>query len=175
MTDFYNWLQDNIILARMAFDSIGVKAQVGFYGTGCGSPYTVNQETANLMEIYATDCYFENVTEVVQHLLTVYETFQVPIVLGEWGDIWAATDTDPVTKAVHVNTLFLELANPPWPPGTFKGFNYWRDKGDNHEGALSPLTNGTYVLNLAGLVIQHWFRSNETQVRTIPVLPPHQL
>ena len=128
-----------MILDRMAFKKIGVNVSVGFWGLGC-SNNNLGNSTIEEMFVFATDCYFENVTETISHLKYVYELYKLPVVLGEWGDIWD-NGTEPIMALrVHLLLYYLSLWN---NSKQFLGYNYWRDVGEGGgEGVLSgpPLT-----------------------------------
>jgi len=164
-SEFSRWIGDNMILDRMAFEKIGVNVSVGFWGIGCDAPYNLENSTEEEMEIFATDCYFANVTQVVDHLESTSEAMLgIPVVLGEWGDIW--DDGEEPIMSIRLHLLLYLLSS--WNyTQEFLGLNYWRDVGESGgEGVLWPIGNlhTSYYINEAGYILQHWYRGNEKQV-----------
>jgi hypothetical protein len=100
------------------------------------------------MGVLAVDDYFKSPQALVANLALIESTYNVPLVVGEWGDIWDSGDQAlMVPEIASIMSSVARLAY-------VRGFNYWRDIGESQgEGIVDPTT---LQLNLAGLQVARW-------------------
>jgi hypothetical protein len=158
---FNQWIQDSMTVARAAFASEHVEVQVGFWGiSGWNATHgLLTAATVADMGILAVDDYFKSPRGLVANLASIESTYHVPLVLGEWGDIWDGGDQTLMVP--EIDSIMSSVAGLAY----VEGFNYWRDIGESQgEGIVDPTT---LELNSAGLQVAHWFHvmaTNEGQV-----------
>jgi hypothetical protein len=140
-TQFNQWLRDSMTVATAAFTRLGVSVHVGWWGLTCDNR-KIDASTIAQMGPYVTDCYFKDPTTLVSKLTALHSYYGVPVVLGEWGDIWDG-GAEPAT-AIEVNTVLTALR----PLSFLVGVNYFRDWGGNQgEGIVDK---STLLFNAAG-------------------------
>jgi hypothetical protein len=150
---FNQWLQDSMTVDRAAFASLGLAVQVGYWGiSGWNATHgVVSQATVNEMGVFDVDDYFQSPVALVANLSQIEATYQVPLVLGEWGDIWDGGNQ--ALMVPEINSIMAAVSELNY----VVGFNYFRDIGYSQgEGILDPTT---MQLNSAGLAVSHWFRA----------------
>ena len=142
------WYRNSMTVDRAAFARIGVNVRVGYWGLTCSSDY-LSAATIQSMGVYATDCYFPNPSDVMSHLQWLHNRYGIPIVLGEWGDIWDGGVQPAV--ASRIDSLYSVLHAAPYVIGV----SYWQAYGVNTgEGIVD---HASLTLNVAGQRIQYWF------------------
>ncbi len=148
----YNqWLQDSMTVDRAAFANLGVQVQVGYWGTSgwIATHGYLSQATVQAMGVLSVDDYFQSPAALVANLAQIEATYQVPLVVGEWGDIWDGGNQTLMVPEVNSVMAAVSRLN------YVTGFNYFRDIGYSQgEGILNP---STLQLNASGLVVTHWF------------------
>lgn len=148
---FNQWLRDSMTVDRAAFASLHVKVRVGYWGNSgwIATHGYLTQATVHAMGVLSVDDYFQSPAALVANLAQIEATYQVPVVVGEWGDIW---DSGNQTLMVpEVNSVMAAVSRLNY----VIGFNYFRDIGYSQgEGILNP---STLQLNASGLVVTHWF------------------
>jgi hypothetical protein len=142
------WYYNSMYLDRAAFARIGVSARVGYWGLTCSSNY-LSAATIQSMGVYDTDCYFKSASDVVSHLQWVHNRYGVPVVLGEWGDIWDGGNLALLVP--EIDSVYSALRQQPY----LVGISYWQGYGGNQGEGIVDKT--TMTLNAAGARIQYWF------------------
>jgi len=148
---FNQWLQDSMTVARAAFTSEHVDVRVGYWGiSGWNATHgLLTRATVEDMGILAVDDYFKSPRALQANLASIESTYHVPLVVGEWGDIWDGGDQSVMVP--EIDSIMSSVARLAY----VQGFNYWRDIGESQgEGIVDPTT---LQLNLAGLEVSHWF------------------
>jgi hypothetical protein len=147
---FNQWLQDSMTVARATFASEHVDVRVGYWGiSGWNATHgLLTPATVSDMGVLAVDDYFKSPQALVANLALIESTYNVPLVVGEWGDIWDSGDQAlMVPEIASIMSSVARLAY-------VRGFNYWRDIGESQgEGIVDPTT---LQLNLAGLQVARW-------------------
>jgi hypothetical protein len=148
---FNQWLQDSMTVARAAFASEHIDVRVGYWGISGwnGTHGLLTAATVEAMGVLAVDDYFKSRQALVGNLASIESTYHVPLVVGEWGDIWDGGDQSAMVP--EIDSIMSSVARLAY----VQGFNYWRDIGESQgEGIVDPTT---LQLNLAGLQVAHWF------------------
>jgi hypothetical protein len=141
------WLRDSMTVDSAAFRQLGLQVSVGNWGLPCANHKYIEDSTIAQMGTYNTDCYFRNANEMVSRLAWAHNTYHVPVVVGEWGDIWDGGQ-QPAT-AGKLATVMSAVANLPY----VSGFNYFQVfSGDQGEGLVDHTTlqlnpTGTELVN----------------------------
>lgn len=164
----YNqWLQDSMTVDRDAFASLHLQVQVGYWGTSgwIATNGYLSQATVQDMGVLAVDDYFQSPAELVANLSQIEATYHVPLMVGEWGDIWDGGDLSLMVP--EVDAIMAAVSQLP----NVVGFNYWRDIGETQgEGIVDPTT---LQLNSAGQVVASWYSvmSASTESDPPPAVP----
>ncbi len=148
---FNQWLQDSMTVDRAAFASLHVSVRVGYWGTSgwIASHGYLSQATVQAMGVLAVDDYLQSPAALAANLAQIEATYRVPLVVGEWGDIWDGGDQ--ALMAPEVGAVMTAVSQLPY----VTGFNYFRDIGYGQgEGILNP---STLQLNASGAMVAHWF------------------
>jgi len=121
---------------------------VGLYGTSCEAS-DLEPATIRVLGIVSVDCYAESTDRLRQDLEFTHNRYGVPILLGEWGEIW-----DDGRQPATVNSIrdtFSMLSTLPF----LVGVDYWQAYG----GTLGEnvIDISTLSLSLSGKEIQHWY------------------
>lgn len=163
----YNqWLQDSMTVDRDAFASLHLNVQVGYWGTNgwIATNGYLSQATVQDMGVLAVDDYFQSPAALVANLAQIEATYHVPLVVGEWGDIW--DDGNLTLMGPEVNSVLAAVAQLPY----VIGFNYWRDIGETQgEGIVDPTT---LQLNSAGEAVAYWYSVMASSVAPSPAPTP---
>ncbi len=148
---FNRWLQDSMTVDRAAFAKLHVNVQVGYWGNSgwTATHGYLSQATVRAMGVLAVDDYLQSPAALVANLAQIEATYHVPLVVGEWGDIW--NGGNQALMGPEVNSVLAAVSRLHY----VVGFNYFRDLGYTQgEGILNP---STLELNSSGLVVAHWF------------------
>jgi hypothetical protein len=141
------WYRDSMTVDRAAFHSLGVDVKVGYWGLAC-SQDLVSQATAQAMGVYVTDCYQRTPSTLVSRLTALHDRYGIPVVLGEWGDIWDSGGA----VSQEIDNTFATLRTLPF----LAGVNYWQGYGELASGD-GLIDHTTLTLNPAGKRIAFWF------------------
>ncbi|MBV9101570.1 MAG: hypothetical protein JO198_11085 [Candidatus Dormibacteraeota bacterium] len=139
-SEFNRFMRDSMAADRQAFASLGLAVAVGYWGVGCANHW-LEPQTVAAMGVLATDCYDRAAAALGAHLTALYQQFGVPVVLGEWGDIWDRGAQPASNDAV--SAVFATLNTLPF----VLGFNYWQAAGtigsedllNTQSAALTPV------------------------------------
>jgi hypothetical protein len=148
------WLRDSMTVDAAAFRQLGLQVTVGYWGLPCsnymfdGKTNNIEPATITQMGVFVTDCYFYDVPTMVAHLDVIHNTYNVNVIVGEWGDIW---DTNPVATTREIGSAMSAVAGLPY----IRGFNYWQGYGGS--GGEGLIDKGTLRLNDSGLLMQSRF------------------
>ncbi len=148
---FNQWLQDSMTVDRAAFARLHLDVQVGYWGdSGWTATHGyLSQATVRAMGVLAVDDYLQSPAALVANLAQIEATYHVPLVVGEWGDIW--NGGNQALMVPEVKSLLAAVSGLRY----VVGFNYFRDLGYSQgEGILSP---STLQLNPSGMVVARWF------------------
>jgi hypothetical protein len=141
------WMRDSMTVDSAALASLGLNVSVGYWGLPCsnnriGGVNNIEASTIAQMGVYDTDCYFQDIPTLSAHLALIHNTYNVNVVVGEWGDIWAS-GTKPATglevTSALTSTSYLTFA---------RGFSYWQAYGGSGGEGLVDKT--TLKLNANG-------------------------
>lgn len=146
---FNGFLRDSITVDRAAFKQIGVDVFVGLFGTSCEYLDRLEPATVAAMGVVSTDCYVPTATRLQHDLDTLHQTYGVPIVLSEWGDIWDGA-REPETEASVARMLELVVKSP-----FIAGMGYWQGIGG--PGGEGLIGYPTLQITPAGYSLQRWY------------------
>jgi hypothetical protein len=141
------WMRDSMTVDTAAFRSLGKSVTVGYWGLPCSNyryngSDNIDASTIAQMGVYVTDCYFRNPQDMVNGLNVVHNSYHVPVVVGEWGEIWDR-GAQPTTSQVTTSVMNA-LTGLPY----VRGLNYWESIGGwGGEGLMDQhtlQTNPTY-------------------------------
>lgn len=148
-SQFNQWLRDSMTVASAAFQRLGVHVSVGWWGLTCENA-SVEGATIRQMGVFVSDCYERDPAALVSKLEGLHAAYGVPVILGEWGDIWD-TGAEPATANEVDAALSAVAASAP----DVLGVNYFRDLGgDQGEGIVDGTT---LTFNQAGLTVKARF------------------
>jgi len=147
------WLRDSMTVHTAAFRQLGLSVTVGYWGLPCSNnkwngANNIEASTITQMIFYVTDCYYKDVPTLVSHLELIHNTYNAPVIVGEWGEIW---DTDPVTVQREVGSAMSAVSTLPY----IRGFNYWQGIGGS--GGEGLIDKTMLTLNQTGLVVKSKF------------------
>ena len=142
------WLEPSMTVGRVAFRALGLDVRVGHWGLACSTD--VSLSTARAMGVFVTDCYKRSPSTLVEKLTALHDAYGVPIILGEWGDIWDGGQEPAMSD--EIDQILAAVAALPFVVGV----NYWQGYGQTKTGeGIIDRTNLT--LNPAGQRVQYWF------------------
>ena len=147
---FNTWLRDSMTVDAAAFAKLGLRVTVGYWGLQCSNNRYNGQDnieasTIKQMGVYAADCYFKDVPTLKAHLAQLHSSYNVNVVVGEFGDIWDG-GAQPSTS-----NLVTTVATSAGSLGYVHGFNYWQAYGGSGGEGLVDKT--TLRLNATGLTV----------------------
>ncbi|HUY98375.1 MAG TPA: hypothetical protein VMW47_12285 [Verrucomicrobiae bacterium] len=147
---FNQWLQDSMTVDRAAFSQLHLDVRVGYWGTSgwLAANSVLSKATIFDMGVLDVDDYLQSPAALVANLTRIEGIYHVPLVVGEWGDIWSHGDQRPMVS--EIRAVMSAVARLPY----VIGFNYWRDTG----GQESIVNAITLQLTSAGREVAHWFR-----------------
>lgn len=152
---FNQWLQDSMTVDRGAFAQLHVNVQVGYWGTSgwlTANGYLTNA-TVNDMGILDVDDYLQSPAALVANLAQIEATYNVPLVVGEWGDIWDSGNQE--LMGPEINSIMSAVSQLSY----VTGFNYFRDiTPPAYYGQEGIVDATTLQLNPAGLEVAYWFQ-----------------
>jgi hypothetical protein len=153
---FNSWLRDSMTVDAAAFKKLGLQVTVGYWGLQCSDNRYKGQDnieasTIAQMGVYAADCYFKSVQSLNEHITQLHNAYHIPVVVGEFGDIWDR-GAQPVTAA-EVSSAVTTAAG----LGYVRGFNYWQAYGGSGGEGLVDKT--TLKLNATGLAVAGLYSS----------------
>jgi hypothetical protein len=143
------WLADSMTVDRAAFSAIGVDVRVGYWGLAC-TPDVASPATAQSMGVFVTDCYYREPAVLTAKLTALHAAYGVPIILGEWGDIWDGGHQPAMSAAI--DDVCAALASLPF----VVGLNYWQGYGESKTGE-GIIDRTRLTLNPAGERLRYWF------------------
>ncbi len=154
---FNNFITDITVVCRLAFQTIGKKVTVGFYGCQ-GRPGDADQlYLSTIRDIgpraVSADLYYATPADMVLHLRVLHDYYRAPIILGEWGDIW---DSTPDQAVQRVNTIYSAVSRLPFVPGVsyFEGVSHRGPVPASNDGLVDP---NTLQILPHGQAVGQWF------------------
>ena len=165
---FNQWLQDSMTVDRAAFAALHVKVAVGYWGDSgwLATHGYLTQATVDQMGVLAVDDYLKSPTALVANLNQIESTYRVPIVVGEWGDIW--NGGNQALMVAEANATMSAVSH----LGYVAGFNYFRDITPpgyiTQEGIVN---SSTLQLNPAGVAVSRWFHLMSPSAGVPPLMP----
>jgi hypothetical protein len=145
------WLRDSMTVDAAAFRQLGLQVKVGYWGLPCSNykwngADNIEASTISQMGVFVTDCYFHDVQTVVSSVQLIHDTYNTPVIVGEWGDIWD-DNVQPGTSQ-EIGSLLTAMHGLPY----VTGLNYWQAYGGGGgEGLIDPTT---MQLNTSGLAVR---------------------
>jgi hypothetical protein len=152
---FNLWLQDSMKVDSAAFQQIGRRVSVGAWGLPCSNNRwhgadNIEPLTLAMMGVYVTDCYFRDIPSLLSHLDIVHSSYNIDVVVGEWGEIW---DTDQLTTSASISSTLTALRSLSY----VRGVNYWQGIGGG--GGEGLIDKTTLQLNANGQQVASQFLS----------------